>query len=397
MTLTPSPLALLLFLFSGSAFAQPPEWAAQARPVLAALYSLDHDHAEQLSLSLIRQRPAEPLGYALLARTLWARILNNEQALNAERFFSVPAPWRSSPLGRQVPAEIRTRFLDASRKSVALARTRLQSNPDDRPALLILGFTYINLAGFQWAVEGSLWQAFRSGEHAVDAHRRLLALEPSWGDPRLANGVALYLANTLPWRVRWLAVLFGFAGGRERGKREIETAARTGILLDDDARTMLVLLYERDEQFTLARPILADLHARYPSNFIVELEQARLEMRADRPAEALAIYRRILAKASASRDGYERVLRPGLYYGLGLAARASGRLEESAAFFHASLDHPASNAASAALSQLELGKTLDLIGRRDEARAAYTQAAAAPDVNGSRAQAQRYLRAPFIR
>lgn len=385
---------LLLILAAGPLAAQPPDWAAQARPVLAELYSLNHDRAEQLSLDLIHQHPGEPLGYALLARTLWARILNNEQALNAERFFSVPAPWRSSPLARKVPPDLRTRFLDSSRKAIDLARARLHSSPDHRPSLLILGFTYVNLAGFEWAVEGRLWQAFRSGEHAVDAHRRLLSLEPSWGDPRLANGVALYLANTLPWRVRWLAILFGFAGGRERGKREIEIAARTGFLLDDDARTMLVLLYQRDAQFDLARPILAGLHARYPRNFIVEMEQASLEMRAARPADALAIYRRILAKAAAARDGYERILRPGLYYNTGLAARASGSLEEAAAFFRASLSHPT---ATAGLSQLELGKTLDLLGRRDEAKAAYAQAAASPDVSGSRDQAQRYLRAPFNR
>lgn len=160
---------LLLILAAGPLAAQPPDWAAQARPVLAELYSLNHDRAEQLSLDLIHQHPGEPLGYALLARTLWARILNNEQALNAERFFSVPAPWRSSPLARKVPPDLRTRFLDSSRKAIDLARARLQSSPDHRPSLLILGFTYVNLAGFEWAVEGRLWQAFRSGEHAVDA------------------------------------------------------------------------------------------------------------------------------------------------------------------------------------------------------------------------------------
>lgn len=386
---------LLLVLLAAPASAQPPELAAEARPILAELYSLDHDRAEQLSLALIESQPSNPLGHALLARTLWARILDNEQALNTQRFFHVPAPWQGSPLARRVPPETRDRFLLASRQAIALARARLQSSPEDRSALLFLGFTYVSLAGFEWAVEGRLWQAFRSGENAVDAHRRLLRLEPSWGDPHLANGVALYLAHTLPWRVRWLAVLFGFAGGHERGKREIGIAARDGFLLADDARSMLVLLHQRDSEYDRARPILADLHARYPRNFIVELEQASLELRASRPADALAIYRRILAKASAARDGYQRVLRPGLYHGLGLAARGCGRLDESAAAFRAALAHPSSTSATSALSWLELGKTLDLLNRRDDAKTAYTHVLKAPDIDGSRAQAQRYLRGPF--
>jgi tetratricopeptide (TPR) repeat protein len=158
---------------------------------------------------------------------------------------------------------------------------------------------------------------------------------------------------------------------------------------------MLVLLHQRDSEFDRARPILAELHSRYPRNFILEMEQATLELRAARPAEALAIYRRILAKASSARDGYQLILRPNLYYGCGLAASASGRYDEAAAFFRASLSHPSASPDTAGPAQLELGKALDLLGRRTEARSAYAQAASSPDLNGSRDLAQRYLRAPF--
>jgi tetratricopeptide (TPR) repeat protein len=393
-------LALAFAVFTGplAAFQLAPadaHLAGPAQQIIRELYSLNHDRAEQLCRELIAGHPDQALGHAMLARALWARVLNNERTLSTERFAGVTSARGRNALAQSAPPGLRETFLDESRTAIEMARARLQANPRDRSALFVLGLTYLNMAGFEYALNRNLWGAFRNGERAVDAHRQVLRLEPSWGDPHLANGVALYLAGVLPWRVKWLAVLLGFARGRERGKREIEIAARDGVLLADDARTMLVLLEERDGQYDRAGATLRELHARYPRNFIVELEMAGLEMRRRRYPEAHAIYRRVLAKAVSNRDGYGRIDRPGLYNRLGIAARERGLVEEAAAHFRAALAHPAQSEATVPVSLLEMGKTLDVLGRRSEARTFYRQAAAAADVNGSRSEAQRFLRSPY--
>ncbi len=348
-----------------------------------------------MCLALIASNPADPLGHAMLARTLWARVLNNERALNAERFVGVPPPNGTATLSQQVTPAVKARFLEESRKAITLARSRLLQSPADRSALFVLGLAHLNLAAFEYSVNGNIWGAFRNGESAVDAHRRLLRLDPVLGDPHLANGMALYLADVLPWKVKWLAVLLGFQRGREEGKKEIEVAARTGNLNADDARTMLVLLNERDGQLDKARGFLLELHQRYPRNYIVELELAGVEMRLHRFEQARFICRRILAKAAGQRDGYQRLGRPGLYIKLGICARQTGRAGEASAYLLAALDHPARSDSSVTVALVELGKAFDLLGRRSEAVSCYRRAARSPDVSGSRNEALRLMRSPF--
>jgi tetratricopeptide (TPR) repeat protein len=80
-----------------------------------------------------------------------------------------------------------------------------------------------------------------------------------------------------------------------------------------------------------------------------------------------------------------------LYNRLGVAFRAKNDLPESSACFHRALAQPTISVRSATLAHLELGKTLGLMGQRDDAIAEYRMAAAAPDFAGSRQEAQKLL------
>ena len=78
-----------------------------------------------------------------------------------------------------------------------------------------------------------------------------------------------------------------------------------------------------------------------------------------------------------------------------MAFRDKGDLSASAGWFGKSLGESGASSRSLTLARLELGKTLDLQSKRDEALAQYRTVAAAEDVAGSQQEAKGLLRRPY--
>lgn len=391
-----APLACLAQSVYGPTAGLPDEkLIVQARLVMEQLYALHHNQAERTARAMIAQAPDEPLGYTMLARSLWSRVMSNENALNVRRFTQTPLDRGWEHQASTMPPDREAEFHQASQAAVRLSRNRLKANGADRSALFALGLTYLNLGAFHYAVRAETWPAFRNGEQAVQIHRRLMELDPELAEPHLVNGLALYLADVLSWKVKWIAVLLGFPRGREAGKQELSLAMRSGTLTADDARSLLIVLHQRDGEFSEAVLLLEEFAARYPTNYLVDLELAGLQLRLGQFAEAQRRYRRIFAKAAGRRDGYERVDRVGLLNSLGVVERELGHPERALAYLEAAAHQPARTAAQETVTHIETGKTLDLLGRRSEAKAHYLVAEKRNDVFGSREEALWLLSRPY--
>jgi tetratricopeptide (TPR) repeat protein len=217
----------------------------------------------------------------------------------------------------------------------------------------------------------------------------LLRTDPNFHDARLAIGVYQYVAGSLKWNVKWLAVLMGYRGSRERGKQELATAAEKGSLVGDDARVVLTLIHTRERSYQKAFDYLNELLRKYPRNYLVHLDMGGMALLMKRPEAAIEIYQDILRR-------HERLERASVYNRLGVALRERKDLKTAVEWFSKALQETAASARSKTIARLELGKTLDLLGRRAEARERYREVAEAEDVAGSRGEAQDLLRRPYV-
>jgi tetratricopeptide (TPR) repeat protein len=375
----------------------PPPQLARIREGLHAIYSLEHPGAAAIFERMIAEAPDDPAGYVYLAMTIWLRELHAKQELSIDRFAASDFFAESARQLVKVEPAIEVRFREVSQSAIARARARLNRTPGDMLAQYLLGLAYQNLASFEASLKRNWWAAFRSGSRTYDLDCDLLRRDPQFYDVLLATGVYNYVAGSLGWSVRWLALLMGYRGSRQRGKQELETAARQAVLAADDARVILVLIETRERDYPRAYGYLAELLRRYPKNYLVHLDMAGLSLLTKQPAQAIELYQDILRKREAKEPNYQELDRASLYNRLGVAVRGQGDLAGSAEWFGKAIADSAPASRAGAVAHLELGKTLDLMGRRPEAVAEYRKAAAAPDFAGSQAEAQERLRKPYGR
>ncbi len=385
-------LALSALMPAGDLF--PPARMGRIRQGLGEIYALNHQKAAGIFEQMITESPDDPAGYAYLATTLWRKQLSDMQELSIDRFAASGFfAENARPLVAVDPA-FEARFRRLSMEAIARAKQRIGIAPDDKASLFILGLTYQNLAAFEASLKRNWWSAVRYGSRAYRYHRGLLRRDPTLHDARLATGVYTYVAGSLDWRVRWLALLMGYWGSQERGKRQIELAAREGELAADDARVVLVLILTRERDYARAHDYLAALLAKYPQNYLFDLDMAGLALLMNRSGEATATYRQILGKHEAGTPNYRELEPASLYNRLGVSLRRESDLPGSLLWFRRALGEPGASDRTRTIAHLELGKTFELMGERHQAAAEYRIVAAAPDYAGTRAEANRLL-APY--
>lgn len=385
-------LACLRPLAAGGQDLFPHDQLERIRDGLHDIYNLDYGRATANFERMIAESPDDPTGYAYLATTLWLEELSEKQELSIDRFAASDFfAEQARPLFVVDPA-LEARFRQLTEEAIARSKRRISSAPEDQTGLYLLGLAYQNLASFEASLKRDWWAAFRYGSRAYDCNRELLRRDPQFHDARLATGVYTYVAGSLGWSVKWLALLLGHRGSRGRGKQELELAAQKGQLAAADARVILVLIHTREHSYQQAYDDLAGLSAKYPRNYLLQMDMAGMAMLMRQPDRAIGIYYEILRKRESLAPNYQRLELASLYNRLGVASRAKKDYRDASDWFRRALAEPAVSAHSAALAHLELGRTLDLMDLRAEAIAEYRLAAAAPDFVNTRQEARKLLR-----
>jgi len=373
----------------------PPQRLARIQQGLRDIYNLEYARAAENFQGLIREAPDDPAGYAYLATTYWVQELSAKQELSIDRFAASDFFSELPKYSLRVDPAVEQRLRGLSAQAIEKARARLTRNPGDATAQFLLGLGYQNLASFEAALKRSWWSAVRHGSKTYRYHRELLRRDPNFHEARLTTGVYNYVAGSLGWNVKWIAFLMGYRGSRQRGKEELHIAAEKASLVGDDARVMLALIYTRERDYQKALDQLGELHKKYPQNYLLHLDMGGMTLLMNRPEGAAEIYQEILRKREAQEPKYAALERAALYNRLGVAFRHKGGHAAAAGWFGRSLAEAGVSARSATIGRLELGKTLDLMGRREQAREHYRAVAAAEDVAGSREEAQQLLRRAF--
>src|SRR5712692_844447 len=200
-----------------------------------ALFNLDYENARKNFREIAESLPNHPAGPQFLAASLWIETLYQSRRLqsslyNSESFYSE----------NEDKADPRTvdQFRTWTRQARQLAEARLKQYPRDTEALYFLGATEGLKASFEEAVERRHFAALKDGSNAVDHHRDVIKLDPSYHDAELTIGLYDYTVGALPLPVKIAAGVFGFRGSKKRGLATLERVAKEGHWVYDEAKTL---------------------------------------------------------------------------------------------------------------------------------------------------------------
>src|SRR5258708_15541955 len=230
-----------------------------------ALFNLDYERARKDFHEVARLFPAHPAGPQFLAAGLWIETLYETRRLQASLYSSDSF---YSPNDDKADPKVVEQFRVWTREAKKLAEARLKQNPKDADAHYYLGAIAGLKASFEEAVERRHFAAMRDGSDAVDHHREVVRLDPSYRDAEITIGLYDYVVGTLPLAAKILVGVTGIRGSRKRGLATLERATKDGKWARDDARTLLIVLYTRERRFADSLAIARELAAKYTRNYL---------------------------------------------------------------------------------------------------------------------------------
>ena len=248
-------------------------------------YNLDYDQALAAFRDAIAADPTDSNAHRLAAATIWISTLFKQGAVTADDYLGQA---RSDVARQPVAPEQAAAFQTHIDRALALAEQRVREYPNDADAHFQLGAAYGYLTTYTATVEGRVIGGLRTARRAYSENERALALDTQRRDAGLTVGMYRYGVSTLSAPLRLLAGIAGFGGGRERGLRLIEDAARYPSDTQTNARFTLVVIYNREERYDDALRVVRELQQAYPRNRLLWLEAGSTALRARRFEDARA-------------------------------------------------------------------------------------------------------------
>ncbi|MBV8857557.1 MAG: hypothetical protein JOZ02_11550 [Acidobacteria bacterium] len=364
-----------------------------------ALYNLDFAAARTHFSELARLFPEHPAGPQYLASTLLLETLYKTGRLRASLYGANSSYARAVD---KVDPEAANQFWALTRDAQKLASARLKQHPKDAEALYYLGSVAALKATFEGTVEGRHLAALADGCEAVENHRRVLKLDPTYIDAEFTVGVYNYVLGSLPLPAKLATGLFGAHGSKKKGLAAVERVAKEGAAARAQARVLLVIFYAREKRYGEAAELAQQLAARYPRNYLYRLEAAdslleqatagrakRTPVDADAAGEAFAIYEALLRDREVA--GTEGRPTDFIHFKYGEALMKAGQTERAAAEFLAAAKAEGAGEELTTMAHLNAARALGASNRRDEATAQYRLVLLRPDVTGAHDEARKGL------
>jgi tetratricopeptide (TPR) repeat protein len=374
------------------------------RSGLDALYNIDYDKAERDFKEIVRLMPNHPGGYQLLAARVWIKTLYESRRLqsslyNSEGFYSSGDD--------KVDPKIVTEFRNLTREARRLAEAKLKQEPKNIEALDFLANTEGLKASFEEAVERRHFAALRDGNDAVNHHREVLKLDPEYVDAQITIGLYEYVVGSLPLPVKILAGATGYRGSKKRGLAMLEQVAKDGRWAQDDAKSVLILLYTREKRFEDVLKLTRELSAKYPRNYLLRLETADalvalagvkrknkdLMGAVQSEKEAFATFDELLRDRNA-RDAAAKALDL-IHFKYGEVLLQAGYHERAAREFLAATKVDRAEAGLVTMAHLYAARAYDVGGKRDEALSHYKTVLARPNIYDAHDEAKRGMQKAY--
>lgn len=411
ITKTAVSLALILSLFCApqaqtasmptpQSSAEPPQELIELRRAgYAANYNLDYATARAKFEEIRKRWPQHPAGDLYVANIIWLEHLYKLRRLQTglyqnESFYAgFEGSKEEGETGDSVEAKVDKEFRALMASAKAKALTLVNSNRNDPHAKYYLGAVYSVLAAYEASTARKFWSALRNGSKGIDAHQQVLKLKPDYYDAYLSVGLYDYVIGNLPFPVKALIAMGGVRGNKERGIRQLNSIIEHNAENADDARVMLIGIYQNENKPEAALAILKDFTSRYPNNFLFRLELASALSQQNRKDEAVAAFEALIKEAGTNSPAAKSMDLIRYQYAESLAKQQL--FDKAAEQFIASSKEPNAEAGLMTMALLRAGQIYDLASKRDEAIAQYKVVSTRPNVYDSRDQAQKGLRQPY--
>ena len=404
---------LILLVCAPLVSAQTTPWLTEAeqtrfeelrRSGLDALYNIDYEKADRDFKEIVRLYPNHPGGYQLRAARLWIKTLYESRRLqsslySSESFYSTGDD--------KVDPKIVTEFRNLTREAKRLAEAKLKQEPKNIEALDFLANTEGLKASFEEAVERRHFAALRDGNDAVNHHRDVLKLDPKYVDAQITIGLYEYVVGSLPLPIKILAGATGYRGSKKRGLKMLEQVAQEGRWAQDDAKSVLILLYTREKRFADVVKLTRELSAKYPRNYLLRLEtgdalvslaaQKRKEKdvagAAQAEKEAFATFDEMIRDRNV-REAAGRALDL-VHFKYGEALLTAGYNERAAKEFLSTTKVDRAEPGLVTMAHLYAARAYDVAGKRDDALAQYKEVLSRPNVYDAHEEAKRGIKQAY--
>jgi tetratricopeptide (TPR) repeat protein len=371
------------------------------RSGLDALYNIDYDKADRDFKEIVKLYPNHPGGYQLLAARLWIKTLYESRRLQVSLYSSESFYTNGDD---KVDPKIVTEFRNLTREAKRLAEAKLKQEPKNIEALDFLANTEGLKASFEEAVERRHFAALRDGNDAVNHHREVLKLDPKYIDAQITIGLYEYVVGSLPLPVKILAGATGYRGSKKRGLAMLEQVAKEGRWSQDDAKSVLILLYTREKRFAEVIALARELSAKYPRNYLLRVETADalvslagvkrkekdLAGAVQAEKEAFATFDELLRDRNTAARALDLI-----HFKYGEALLIAGYNDRAAKEFLAATKVDRGEPGLITMAHLYAARSYDVAGKRDEALAQYKEVLARPNVYDAHDEAKRGLRQAY--
>jgi tetratricopeptide (TPR) repeat protein len=359
-------------------------------------YNNEYDEATADFEKEVAKQPNEASAYNHLAQAILYRELFRNGALESQLVTGNNPFLRSAKMN--ISASEKAAFQKVIGEALSLAAKRVEHDSNDQDALYALSVSYGLRANFRFLVE----KAWTDSLHDATASRkysdRLLELNPNLTDAYLVQGLHNYIVGSLPFYAKMVGFLAGFHGDREKGLKQIEMVSRKGVLNRYDAQILLAVIYRRERRPNEAIPLLKNLAATFPKNYLFRLEQVQMFSDAGNKASALEVLAEVDRLRAAAAPGFQTIpveklkyLRGNLLFWYGDIPPALKDMQE------VTLRTSVLDMNTAVLAWLRLGQLYDLQGKHADAVAAYRETMkTAPDSPAAN-EAKSYISSPYRR
>ena len=360
-----------------------------------ALFNVDYTTARTKFEAIQKQLPQHPAGDLYLAMATWLESLYRQRRLQTNlyredsNFYAGADQKDEKTEGDAVDPVVDKAFRAHIQSAKLKALTLVNQDKKDPHALYFLGAVHAITASYEASTARKFFAAMRNGSRAVDLHQKALELKPDYYDAYLSIGTYHYILGKLPFALKALAVLGGMRGNKQKGIAEIQSVIDKGANADD-ARVVLLAIYQVEKRPEDALTVLSQLADKYPRNSLFRLEHANSLVGLKRFDQAYKVYEALLQDPQAA--GIADLA----HYQYGEALAAHKEFTRAAAQFLAVPQTKTAEANLITVALLRAAQVYDLDGKRNEALAQYKAVLARPNVYDTREQAERGLKQVYV-
>ncbi len=369
---------------------------APVSPGYDHFYNNEFDEALVIFENDLKTHPQDPQMFNHVAQGILYREMLRSGALESQ-LVSGNNPFLRRPK-MEISDKDKQRFEYCFNQAVAISDARLEKNPNDLDALAALSVAHGLRSNYLFLVEKSWVDSLREATAARKANERIRELNPKDVDARLVYGLNEYVVGSLPFYMRALGFLGGFHGDRNDGVQQLEIVAKQGTRNRYDAQVLLAAIYRRERDPKKAIPLLSELAARFPRNYLFRLEEVQMYSEAGDKKAALGVLTDVENLRRAGAAGYANLNAQKILYARGnllfwyndLAGALADLRQVTQKANELDLN-------TAVLAWLRLGQVEDMEGHHAEAVPAYREAIRTAPKSEAASEAKNYIDTPYRR